>query len=217
MMSARLTPGQIHLEVKGNKPATLAAAIEKHADAHIASADSSVLTIVLTNVTTLDVLVGIAQALGATAHWNLSLRKLENTKKHAAHIGFVINRMIPFGYTQLPSEGLFLGPFYEFPKTRRAPVVAFELFVGEPLPNDPKTKQPSTKANLAHISIPAAAPGMFETMWTNTKKGRRRSLEIGVSVEDADEVPTNIDDLRAKAKMAFAIPASTAKRFGIKV
>jgi len=216
-MSSRLTSGQVHVELKGDKPATLAAAIAKHAETHISATESHVLTVVLSNVIKLEVLVSVAQALGSLPNWTLTLRNLEKTKKHGPHIGLVINRMIPFGQAQLPSEGLFLGPFKEFPKTRQAPVAAFELFVGVPLPNDPKTKEPTTKANLAHITIPTALPESraFDHMWTKSKKGRRKSLGINVSVDDAEEVPRDADDLRAKAKIAFAIPASIAKKLGI--
>jgi hypothetical protein len=104
-----------------------------------------------------------------------------------------ISRTIPFGATLCPSEALVLGPFDGFPATRRAPVVGFEIYVGEPRPLDPKTNQPTSKANLAHIEMHLPTHDAFETMWAKTQA--RRLISLG-----------QIDDKRAKAKVSFDPP-----------
>jgi hypothetical protein len=104
------------------------------------------------------------------------------------------------GATTCPSEALVLGPFRVFPSTRKAPVVALELFIGEPRPMGPLDDVATTKANLAHIELGLPMHKMFQTMWKNSIKGRTKSL--GGS------------DNRAKAKVTLVVPVTLARRLG---
>src|ERR1019366_6806679 len=94
----------------------------------------------------------------------------------------------------VPSEALALGPFDAFPATRMAPVTALEIFVGTPLPLDPKKKTPTTKANLAHVNVtPPLDQTQFAKTWTKSEVARLASLG-------------GVDDCRAKARVAFVVP-----------
>lgn len=106
-----------------------------------------------------------------------------------------------FGSSSCPSEALVLGPFEEFPPTRRAPCVGFEIYVGEPRPLDPKTNQPTSKANLAHIEMYLPTHSAFENMWEKTRVRRLASLG-------------GVDDKRAKAKVSFVISPALADELG---
>jgi len=113
-----------------------------------------------------------------------------------------IARLLPFGETWCPSEVLVLGPFDGFPATRRAPVTAMEVFVGPPLPFDPKSHLPTTKANVAHMKLPDAITAkMIDKMWE--KSGLDRELSLGTK-----------DDNRAKAKVSFVVPGDLARQMG---
>ncbi len=102
----------------------------------------------------------------------------------------------------VPSEALVLGPFEEFPATRRAPVTALEIFVGNP-PVQTRYGDPTLKANLDLIPVDPPIPQVaFNNMWETTKELRSTSLG-GID-----------DDPRAKAKVSFVISAALAKRLG---
>ena len=93
-----------------------------------------------------------------------------------------------------------------FPNTRRAPYTAFEIYVGEPAPQDPKEHKPSTKANFAHIDFrdctlinrdfPQVA---VDNMWEQSKV--RRLVSLG-----------GVEDRRAKAKVTFVVPMALATK-----
>jgi hypothetical protein len=112
-----------------------------------------------------------------------------------------ITRTIPFGTTTCPSEALVAGPFEDFPPTRRAPILAIELYVGEPRPFDPKTSTiPTTKANVAHVEMNLPTHRAFREIWRRSEIGRRASL--------------GGDDNRAKAKVSFLLTRDLAEQLG---
>ncbi len=74
--------------------------------------------------------------------------------------------------------------------------------MGVPPPFDPYGK-PTKKGNLASMHLEGVP---FETMWENSIKGRRRSLDL---TEDGDD-----DDGRARARVTFAIPLELARSLG---
>jgi hypothetical protein len=149
---------------------------------------------------TLDGLAKMAMALGERPKWTVTTTVLQNSKA-GEMVAVHIVREIPFGAGICPSEALVLGPFPEFPPTRRAPVTALEIYVGEPRPNDPKTGNPTVKANLAHMKLNLETRDMFDRMWIGSVTGRLR--ELGGE-----------EDSRAKAKISFVIPASLAQELG---
>jgi hypothetical protein len=101
----------------------------------------------------------------------------------------------------VPSEALVFGPFQEFPRTRQAPIVAIEIFVGKPREVDPKTKGHVARVNLAHLDVRPSTLDAYEKMWDRSMKGRLSSLG-------------GVDDSRAKAKVAFVVPLSMAQNLG---
>jgi hypothetical protein len=83
--------------------------------------------------------------------------------------------------------------------------LALEIYVGVPMSRDPKTHQPSTKANLAHMDLgPDIEPATIDKMWEASNAVRRTSLGLTGALEDN----------RAKAKVSFVIPASLAQKLG---
>src|SRR5262249_49743225 len=100
-----------------------------------------------------------------------------------------------------PSEALVLGNFDGFPATRRAPVTALEIFVGVPRAMDPKTGEPSKKANLAHVELVLPTSDAAQNMWDKSVEGRLTSLG-------------GVDDVRAKAKVAFVVSSALAESLG---
>jgi hypothetical protein len=108
--------------------------------------------------------------------------------------------MLPFGAGQCPSEALVLGPFAGFPNTRKSPLTAIEIFVGEPREFDPKSGAPTTKANVAHMDM-GVMQEAWEIMWEQSVDGRLASLG-------------GINDPRAKAKVAFVVPIALAQKLG---
>jgi hypothetical protein len=156
-------------------------------------------TLLFPNVTTLETLVHVAQALRAEPHWQIDVTTLHGTPGGDV-LAFRMARSIPFDDKTIPSEALVLGPFDEFPRTRRAPVTALEIFVGNPPAIDYGTKKPPAKANLAHIEIDHPDQSFFDSMWDNTKRLREKVLG-GV-------------DMRAKAKVSFVVPIALARKLG---
>jgi hypothetical protein len=67
--------------------------------------------------------------------------------------------------------------------------------------NDPKTGNPTTRANLAHMRLPMHLPTAIGIMWKQSESGRKKSLG-------------NKEDSRAKAKISFVIPKSLAQKLG---
>jgi len=155
-------------------------------------------------IATLEKLTQVAVALGAHRGWSVSFAAVENSRWDDL-VAVRIAREIPFGDTTLPSEALVLGPFAEFPPTRVSPVLALEIYVGEPMTYDPKTREPSTKANLAHMDLgPDLEQSTIDGMWESSISARLSVLGLEPGLEDN----------RAKAKVSFTIPASLAQQLG---
>lgn len=141
-----------------------------------------------------------ALSLAHQPDWTVT-RSAMNGTPGGEVVAFNITRTIPRPAGACPSEALMLGPFGEFPATRRAPVTALELFVGLP-PAQQQNGQPLTKAHLALVPLDDLPhEKVFERMWKATKESRLRSLG-------------EIDDPRAKAKVAFVIPVALATQLG---
>lgn len=152
-------------------------------------------------LTTLEETARLVLALKGRPGWSITVGLLENEI-----VGKVVSiraaRQIPFNQGTCESEALVLGNFKEFPPTRRSPVTAMEIFVGHPLPLDPKTSKPTTQANLAHIirkDIYGERP--YEVTWNASVEGRTTSL--GTS-----------NDNRAKAKVTLVVPVPLASKLG---
>src|SRR6185437_2235164 len=132
--------------------------------------------------------------------WTITLGRLEHPDEGPL-VTVGVSRSIPFGSASMASEALVLGPFSVFPPTRRADVLAFEMYVGPPRNLDPKTQQPAIKANLAHMTLDSLPQRAIDRMWDQSMTGRLRSLG-------------GQEDRRAKAKVAFVIPEAMAQTIG---
>ncbi len=160
----------------------------------------SAAVILFTDRPSLEVLARAMLELGGRPGWTVTPSPLENNAV-GNMIALRVARAIPFGDTFCPSEALVLGPFAEFPPTRRAPIAAFEIYVGVPREFDPKTGDPTTKANLAHMEMNLPTHAAFENMWSISIAGRLKSL--------GDK-----EDNRAKAKITLVIPLPLAQQLG---
>lgn len=173
--------------------------IAERISAFVGDPDIVAATLLFPGLTTLEETARMMLALKDHPGWSVSTAFLQpppNREMVTVHV----SREIPFGTTTCPSEVLVLGPYKEFPNTRRAPITALEMYVGEPLANDPKTGTPTVKANLAHMELNLPTPTAREKMWDKSIEGRKQSL--------------GGDDNRAKAKVTFVIPVPTARRLG---
>ncbi|HUD50758.1 hypothetical protein [Parvibaculum sp.] len=180
-------------------PARIASSIDQRITRLLGSPKTVAAALLFPSIKGLEQLAAGLVALREKADWNLTFTEMNHPIGDLVAVG--ITRTLPMGKGTVPSEGLVLGPFVEFPPTRRAPVAAFEIFVGPPLLHDPKTKKPTTKANLAHIDM--RLPGdSAQKMWDRSIAGRLKSLG-------------GREDARAKAKVAFVMPASMAKKLGV--
>lgn len=159
----------------------------------------SAAAILLPGITTLEALTRFALALPNYPRWHVTTSGLAASSAGSL-VAVHIVRDIPIGATTCPSEALVLGPFTEFPPTRRSPVPALEIYIGEPMPHDPKSGRPTTKANLAHMDLPSLTASAFRAMWKKSEEGRLTSL--------------GKEDIRAKAKVSFVIPLSLAQQLG---
>ena len=192
--------GQKIEEIRIEAATRLARAVAARVDKLVADPAISAATILLPRIDTLEALLELALALGAFPKWTVTTTMVQPPPPGDL-VAVRIVREIPFGEETRPSEALVLGPFDVFPATRRAPVTAIEIFVGEPMANDPKTRQPTAKANLAHVDLgPDLTQEVFDSMWDRSIKGRAESL--------------GGDDNRAKAKVSFVIPGSLARSSG---
>lgn len=208
--------GQIVEEIPAKlTPAQIAATIIARTDQLVAEPRALAAAFVLPGVKKLAALTEMALALRTNARWHVDFEKLEPPP--VMDIATVrIVRDLPFENKTLPSEALILGDFPIFPKTRRAPVTAFEIYVGEPAPQDPVKHTRSTKANFAHIDLRDrdlinrdVPQSLIKGMWDATRANRRISLGL-----PPKEVDPNADDNRAKAKVTFVIPMALATKMG---
>lgn len=192
-------PQRIETIPTGRTPDRAATDIAQHIDVLVANPDVTAATLLFPDVKSLEHTAQIMLALGNLPHWTVSTNTLQPPPGRPMVTVHIV-REIPFGRATCPSEVLVLGPYQEFPPTRRAPITALEMYVGEPRTDDPKTGAPTTKANLAHIEMNLPSHTAFESMWDKTVEGRKRSL--------------GGDDNRAKAKVSFVIPLGMARRLG---
>lgn len=181
-------------------PAQVAKSIAARIDKMLADPGVQAAAVVLAGVTTLQRAAEVFVALGEEPKWTTNRTALE-VKGVGDMVAFNISREIPFGNGTCPSEALVMGPFADFPATRRAPVTAIELFVGTPLSSDPGSGKPTVKAHLAHMDMPMLTQKAFNLLWEKTRSGRLESLN-------------GVDDPRAKAKVSFVIPLPLAKQIG---
>lgn len=154
-------------------------------------------------VTDLDRIAEIMVALGEEPEWVTEPTKLPPRRRTGELVALRVVRNIPFEGKLWPSEALMFGDFPEFPPTRRAPVTALELFVGEPIPGGPRGQDKKERANLAHIRLDDLPDHEhFLQMWENSEAGRTRALG------------GDVDDTRAKAKVTLVVPPDLAHRLG---
>jgi hypothetical protein len=193
-------PQRIETIASGRSPNQVAAYISQRIDAVVADTAIHAATLLFPGLKTLEQTARTMLALKQFPNWSVSTNLLKPPPSLSMVTVHVV-RQIPFGTSMCPSEALVLGPFKEFPSTRRSPIVALEIFIGEPLANDPKTGTPTTKANLAHFKMNSLSDAAYDKTWENSIKGRTKSLG-------------GIDDNRAKAKVSFVIPTVMAQRLG---
>ena len=188
--------GQRAEMVSGVVPAAVAADIAARIDALIADPTATAAALILPDVVDLPTVVAIAFALDALPSWCVTRTVLNDTPIGDV-VAFNVVRDIPFEGSTCPSEALVLGPYDEFPNTRRAPVTALEIYVGAP-PQFDAVGEPTTKGHLALVDIEPASQAVYDRMFRNTRRERLRSLN-------------GIDDTRAKAKVAFSVPMAIAQ------
>lgn len=195
--------GQAVEEISGRGvPQRVAAAIAKRVAIFVADGTISATALLLPGISSLKKLTSVALELGSHPGWTVTTTDLQEPR-NCGMVAVHVARQIPFGNASCPSEVLVLGPFGAFPPTRRAPMPVMEIFVGEPMPHDPKNHKPTVKANLAHMDVSESDldPQQIDRMWQMSVSGRLRSLG-------------GVEDSRAKAKVAFVIPASLADELG---
>jgi len=187
--------------VNGADPTTLATEIETRVSARVADHAVVAAALIFPDLTELRSLVAVGLALANKPGWRVTTSVLTATPAGDA-LAFHILRDIPTETASCPSEALILGPFDCFPRTRRAPVTALEIFVGSPGELQ-RNGKPRTKANLADVQIEIYLPSAstFTSMWDKSGEWRLQSLG-------------GVDDHRGKAKVAFAIPMDLAAKLG---
>lgn len=189
--------GQRAEVVRGRDPAKLAQAVGRRITAFVNDPEIVAATLVLPDVNDLACLAKTALALALEPLWTVTRTLLPGTPVGDV-VAFNVVRDIPMqGGGTCPSETLLFGPFRKFPKTRKAPVTALEMFVGA-APTHQRDGKPTVRAHLADVVIDGLpAPAVFDSMWDGSKSERRRSLG-------------GMDDPRAKAKVSFVIPMAVA-------
>ncbi|WP_421997864.1 hypothetical protein [Reyranella sp.] len=165
----------------------------------VSDPEVSAATILLPGISDLEEAARVMLGLRDHAQWSVTTGMLAPPPPQQM-VTMHIARQIPFGSGTCPSEALVLGPYVEFPTTRRAPITALEIFVGVPLDNDPKTGTPTVKANLAHIELESLPAATFDKLWERSIEGRKGSL--------------GGDDNRAKAKVSMVVPLVMAQQLG---
>lgn len=178
-------------------PNRIAGNIERRINKFIDDDEVAAAALLLPGLTTLEDLAKVALALENQPLWSVSLSMLPNPTA-GEMVAFQIVRQIPFGDGSCPSVVLVLGPFENFPPTRRAPITALEMYVGQPMSHDPQSGAPTTRAHLAHMKLELPNPQSVQTMWESTRTLRRESLGAE-------------DDSRAKANVSFVIPLVLAQ------
>jgi hypothetical protein len=186
--------------INGQDPMRVARRIESIVGPAVASANVSSVVLIFPDLVKLEAVASAMLALNGVPGWKVTWTKL---KPPPAMVCVALNivREIRFGSGTCPSEALVLGPFRSFPPTRRAPVTALEIFVGEPRPMGPLDDTPTQKANLAHIELNLATHAIFMKMWKKSHDARTKSL--------GDRA-----DNRAKAKVSLVVPTLMARRLG---
>jgi hypothetical protein len=188
--------------VHGNDPAAVAHAIATRITVFVDDPVTQAATLVFPDVNDLGSVAQVALSLAGHPNWRVTRTLLAGTPAGNV-IAFNIVReipMIPLPPGSGPSEALVLGPFPEFPATRRAPLVALEMFVGSP-PAQKLDGTPTTKAHLADVQMYFPTKAAFDSTLTDTRAERLQSLG-------------GIDDRRAKAKVSFSIPIPLATALG---
>jgi hypothetical protein len=201
LMATKPPPGYAEAVVAGSDPSTIGREVATRIAAFVDDPEIFAAALVLPDVNDLPTLTKMALALASEPLWTITRWIISGTPIGDV-VAFNLVREIPKadGGTCL-SESLALAPFSEFPKTRRAPVTALEIFVGTAPAHQP-TGDPTVKAHLADFNIEGLpAPSIYQLMWDGSKTGRLKSLG-------------GVDDLRAKAKVTFAIPVSVASLIG---
>lgn len=191
--------------VSGRDPVIVSTAIATQVAAFIAEPDAKACALVFPDLECLQDIVAVAIELGRLPGWIVTRTLLAATPGGDA-VAFNITREVPMGTSTCRSEALILGPFDDFPNTRRSPVTAMELFVGSASLLDVNGK-PRTKAHLADVPF-QAFPGHKQVNDKSIKSmleetGRARLKSLGGK-----------EDQRAKAKVSFAIPVSLAETLG---
>jgi hypothetical protein len=160
--------GIVH--TKSASPAVVSAEIADLIDQFLADSSVSAATLLFPDLVELESLTRIALALKPLPNWYVTTSAVM-PPPDGDMVAVHVVRDIPFGAATCPSEALVLGPFDNFPPTRRAPVTALEIFVGEPMTHDPKSGAPTTKANLAHAKLDELPDQMFKSMWASSLSG----------------------------------------------
>jgi hypothetical protein len=193
--------GQRAAVVRGADPATIARRVAAQIATLVADDEAAAATLVLSEVDNLATLARFALALGAEPEWAVRRTVLQDTPIGDVVAFNIVRDILMHDGNTCPSEALVLGPFSTFPKTRRAPVTALEMFVGL-APTNQRDGKPTLKAHLADVMIDGLrTPGVFNSMWKQTQSERLRSLG-------------GIDDPRAKAKVSFVISMAVARSIG---
>lgn len=193
--------GQRIVVVPGQQPARAAARVEELVGGFVADSSAAAATVLFPKVQDLPSMVEIVLTLGSKSNWVVNRSFLANTGGGDV-VAFAVSRKIPLvDGTPVPSEALVLGPFVEFPATRRAPIAALEIFVGTPQARSPKDNKPTTKAHLAHVDLSLPTPETKQSMWKASERDRLASLG-------------GVEDARAKAKVAFTVPLALAQSIG---
>lgn len=181
-------------------PTRVAGTIARRIDELVANPAVEAVALLLPGITTLRRTAETMLALGQRPKWTVTTSALQHPSA-GAMVAIHVVREIPFGHGTCMSEALVLGPYSEFPATRRAPVTAIEMYVGEPRPFDPKTGQPTVKANLAHMEMYLPTQRAFDVLWDHSVSGRLKALG-------------GTEDNRAKAKISLVVPVAMAALLG---
>jgi hypothetical protein len=195
--------GQVIEEVsQSDNPQRAASAIAKRIDTLLAEPSVSDAGLILPGIKTIEGLTRTALALADFPKWEVTIDKVlppPTLDLRAVHIV----RKIPLGARWFSSEVLAFGPFRVLPATRRAPVTVLEVFVGKPMPRDPKTHKPKTNAHLAEMDLSDTelTPQQIDRFWDKSHTGRLTSL-------------SGVEDNRAKAKVSFVITPALAQKLG---